>query len=96
MHHDPSDLGLLILILITMYQKSSTNLSTVIPQYSVALGSRGFSQGYNLNNPWDITLYAITYLVIFFLAWNESLDKHIIAHLVKQVTQQLRYNGSQL
>ena len=77
-----------------MYANSSTNLSPVIPQYSVALGSRGFSEGYNLNNPWDITLHAIAYLVIFLLAWNESLNKHIISHLVKKVTQQLRYTCS--
>ena len=66
-----------------MHTKISTNLLSVIPQYSVALGSRGFSQGYNLNNPWDITLHAVTDLVIFILAWNESLNKHIITHLMK-------------
>ena len=65
-----------------MHPKISTNLLPVIPQYSVALGSRGFSQGYNLNNPWDITLHAVANLVIFLLAWNEGLDKHIIAHLM--------------
>ena len=74
------------------HPKSSTNLPAVIPQYSVALGGRGFSQRYHLNNPWGITLHAVTYLVILLLARNEGLNEHIVPHLMKDVTHSLDKN----
>ena len=71
--------------------KSFTYLLAIVPQYSVALGSWSFSQRYNLNNSWYVTLHSVTYLVILLLAWNKGLDKHIVTHLINK--SRTRYKG---